>query len=114
MAHLIESDQRFSDMNIRGQGSRRAMLNCMSDHDIMTIVMSSIIAAGQFKAKCLRLLDEVQRQRSEIVITKRGKPVAKLVPVAGNPPGFIGSMKGTMEILGDIVSPIDVRWNADE
>jgi prevent-host-death family protein len=80
----------------------------------MTIVMSSRIAAGQFKANCLALLDEVQRQRSEIVITKRGKPVAKLVPVVESPASFIGSMKGTMEIVGDIVSPIDVRWNADE
>src|SRR5579871_223348 len=97
MAHLIESDQRFSDMDIGPLLQVDQLLHYMSDHDIMTIVMSFIIAAGQFKAKCLRLLDEVQRQRSEIVITKRGKPVAKLVPVAGNPPGFIGSMKGTME-----------------
>ena len=50
----------------------------------------------------------------EIVITKRGKPVAKLVPIVDSPPSFIGSMKGTMEIIGDIVAPIDVRWNADE
>jgi len=56
----------------------------------------------------------VQRQRKEIVITKRGKPVAKLVPISGDRPSFIGSMKGTMEIVGDIVSPIDVGWEADE
>jgi prevent-host-death family protein len=80
----------------------------------MTIVMPQQIAAGEFKAKCLGLLDEVQRQRKEVVITKRGKPVAKLVPVNENPQGFVGSMKGTMEIIGDIVSPIDVRWEADE
>jgi prevent-host-death family protein len=79
----------------------------------MTIVMQEKIGAGEFKAKCLALLDEVQRQRKEVVITKRGKPVAKLVPVSQNPPSFIGSMKGTMEILGDIVSPIDVKWEAD-
>ena len=80
----------------------------------MTIVMKTTIAAGEFKAKCLGLLDEVQRQHKEIVITKRGKPVAKLVPVGGGRPSFIGSMRGTMEITGDIVSPIDVRWEADE
>ena len=79
----------------------------------MTIVMQEKIGAGEFKAKCLALLDEVQRQRKEVVITKRGKPVAKLVPVNERPPTFIGSMKGTMEILGDIVSPIDVKWEAD-
>jgi prevent-host-death family protein len=76
----------------------------------MTIVMSSGIAAGQFKAKCLALLNEVQKQRSEVAITKRGKPAAKLVPVL-DPCELHGSMKGTMEIVGDIVSPIDVRWN---
>ena len=80
----------------------------------MTIVMNKTIPAGEFKAKCLGLLDEVQRQRKEVVITKRGKPVAKLVPVDDRQPGFIGSMKGTMEIIGDIVSPIDVHWEADE
>lgn len=80
----------------------------------MIIDISSKIDAGQFKAKCLALLNDVQRQRSEIVITKRGKPVAKLVPVVDHAANFIGSMKGTMRIVGDIVSPIDVRWNAGE
>jgi prevent-host-death family protein len=80
----------------------------------MTIVMTQTIAAGEFKAKCLALLDEVQRQRKEILITKRGKPVAKVVPIDERPASFIGSMKGTMEIVGDIVSPIDVHWEADE
>ena len=80
----------------------------------MTIVMKEQIPAGLFKAKCLGLLDEVHEQRKELLITKRGKPVAKLVPVNDRPPSFIGSMKGTMEITGDIVSPIDVTWEADE
>jgi prevent-host-death family protein len=80
----------------------------------MTIVMREQIAAGEFKAKCLAVLDEVQRQRREIVITKRGRPVAKLVPIVDTPASFIGSMEGTMEIVGDIVSPIGVQWEADE
>jgi len=72
------------------------------------------IGAGEFKAKCLGLLDEVQQQRKEVLITKRGKPVARLVPVDSDAPSFIGSMKGTMEIIGDIVSPVEVPWEADE
>ena len=80
---------------------------------MMTIVMIEKIAAGEFKAKCLGLLDEVQRQHKEILITKRGKPVAKLVPVNERAESFIGSMKGTMEIVGDIISPIDEKWDAD-
>ena len=79
----------------------------------MTIVMVDKIAAGEFKAKCLSLLDEVQRRRKPILITKRGKPVAKLVPVDDRPASIIGSMKGTMEITGDIISPIDVEWEAE-
>lgn len=61
----------------------------------------------------MSLLDEVQRKRKPIVITKRGKPVAKLVPADDRPASVIGRMKGTMEITGDIISPIDVEWEAD-
>ncbi len=80
----------------------------------MTIVMKERIAAGIFKAKCLRILDEVQRTRKEVVITKRGKPVARLVPTDDAMPEVFGRMRGTIKILGDIISPIDVKWNADE
>ena len=74
--------------------------------------MDKTIAAGQFKAKCLHLLDEVAQQRAPLVITKRGKPVAKLVPI-DEPVDIYGCMAGTIRILGDIVSPLDVEWNAD-
>ena len=80
---------------------------------MMTIVMNDKIPAGEFKAKCLQVLDEVQRLRMQVIITKRGKPVAKLVPLDEHPESFIGSMKETMEIIGDIVAPIDVNWEAD-
>jgi prevent-host-death family protein len=83
------------------------------DHVNMTIVMSDKIPAGEFKAKCLQVIDEVQRLRMPIIITKRGKPVAKLVPLDEYHEGFVGSMKGTMEIVGDIIGPIDVKWEAD-
>jgi prevent-host-death family protein len=79
----------------------------------MTIVMTEKMPAGEFKAKCLQVIDEVQRLRMPIVITKRGKPVAKLVPLDEHHESFIGSMQGTMEIIGDIVSPLDVKWEAD-
>ena len=79
---------------------------------MMTMVMSKI-PAGEFKAKCLKVIDEVQRLRMPVIITKRGKPVAKLVPLDEHAESFIGSMKGTMEIIGDIVAPIDEKWEAD-
>lgn len=74
----------------------------------------SEIPAGEFKAQCLKLLDEVHQQRRQIVITKRGKPVARLVPLAEDLPDIFGRMKGTGEILGDIVSPTGEIWNADK
>ena len=79
----------------------------------MTIVMSNKLPAGEFKAKCLKVIDEVQRLRMQVIITKHGKPVAKLVPLDEQTESFIGSMQGTMEIVGDIVAPIDVTWKAD-
>lgn len=72
------------------------------------------IAAGKFKATCLGLLDEVQRERKEIVITKRGKPVARVVPVeTEKPPKLFGRMKGSGMIIGDIISPIGEIWDAE-
>jgi prevent-host-death family protein len=64
------------------------------------------IAAGEFKARCLSLMDDVQRTRQTVVITKRGKPVAKLVPVAADKDNFIGRLKGRIRIVGDIESPV--------
>jgi prevent-host-death family protein len=64
------------------------------------------ISAAAFKATCLALLDKVERTRQPIRITKRGKPVAQLVPVS--PQGkrrLMGCMEGTAKIVGDIESP---------
>jgi prevent-host-death family protein len=76
--------------------------------------MKKAIAAGEFKAKCLHLLDEVQQTRQEIVITKRGRPVARLLPVDEKAPTLFGRMKGTIKILGDIVGPTGEVWEADQ
>ena len=71
------------------------------------------IGAGEFKAKCLQLLDEVESTREPIVVTKFGKPVAKLVPM---PPAadLFGALKGSVVYEGDIISPLDVEWEADK
>jgi prevent-host-death family protein len=71
------------------------------------------VPAGEFKARCLKLMDEVRATRRPIVITKRGKPVAKLVPVEEERPSLYGRLKGTVTIHGDIFSPIDVDWHAE-
>lgn len=73
--------------------------------------MAATIPAGEFKAKCLKLLDEVAKTRETLVVTKHGKPVAEIVPIPAEG-DFVGSMRGTGEILGDIISPLDVEWEA--
>ena len=76
--------------------------------------MQRQIAAGEFKAKCLHLLDEVRQSRQEIVITKRGRAVARLLPVDEELLPVFGRMRGSAEILGDIVAPVGEKWNVDE
>ncbi len=71
------------------------------------------IPAGEFKSRCLRLMDEVHERRTTIVITKRGKPVAKLVPPDSAPRLQFGCMKGTVTIHGDIVAPTGEKWDAE-
>ncbi len=72
------------------------------------------IPAGEFKARCLKLMDEVNAKHIEIVITKHGKPVARLAPAAADEaPDIFGSMRGTVKILGDIVGPAGVKWDAN-
>src|ERR1035438_2327581 len=108
--------------------------------------MATTIGAGEFKAKCLKLLDEVAETRETLVITKHGKPVAQVVPMPAEKniigarrggvlsggtvvitkpgkPGaqvgpmpaeknHIGAMRGSVLWEGDIISPIDVEWEA--
>ncbi|MFZ0286748.1 MAG: type II toxin-antitoxin system prevent-host-death family antitoxin [Terriglobales bacterium] len=63
------------------------------------------MAAGSFKVHCLALMDEVQARRETVVITKYGKPVAKLVPVGQEKDDIYNFMKGKGAITGDILSP---------
>ena len=71
------------------------------------------IEASEFKATCLRLMDEVAESGDEIVITKNGRPTARLVPYRERFRDWFGADRGSIEILGDIISPTDVEWEAD-
>lgn len=62
--------------------------------------------AGEFKTHCLRVMEQVRTTRQPVVITKRGKPVAKLVPVDSTQNRGFGSLKGVFKIVGDIESPV--------
>jgi len=71
------------------------------------------IPAGEFKAKCLKLMDEAVLTQKSVTITKRGKVVGKFVPVTSDKQSthsFIGAGKGMMTIHGDIVSALPNEW----
>lgn len=68
------------------------------------------ISASKFKEQCLSLLDQVGPDG--IVITKHGKPVAKLVPVEADSKGLLGSLKGKLKIKGNILST-GIEWHAE-
>lgn len=72
-----------------------------------------IVKASEFRAKCLKLMDEVAESGEEIVITKNGRPVSRLVPYRERPKSLFGIDRGKIEIRGDIVAPIDVEWDAE-
>jgi prevent-host-death family protein len=71
------------------------------------------VKASEFKAKCLKLMDEVAESGEPILITKNGKPVAQLGPLAERPRSLWGAHEGLIEIKGDIISPIDVDWETN-
>ena len=75
--------------------------------------MDRKINAAAFKARCLALIDEVAESGQPITVTKRGKAKVQIVAVREKPKTLIGATKGTFEILGDIVGPIDDDYDED-
>lgn len=83
----------------------------------MTTIKNTMqIPAAEFKTNCLKIMDEVERSHDPVIITKRGRPVARLVPVeisgAKRKPLF-GYMAGEATLLGDVVNMPEAAWEAD-
>jgi len=72
-----------------------------------------IITASEFKAKCLRLMDQIKRTGGEITITKNGKPICVLKPYRPLPKTLFGLHKGKVKSKDDLVAPLDIKWEAD-
>ena len=68
------------------------------------------VPVSRFKAQCLRLLDDVRTSRRELVVTKRGRPVAMVVPV----PSYVPDLKGSGLWQGDLVEPLDEEWGVEK
>jgi prevent-host-death family protein len=75
----------------------------------LTRMSARTVSASDFKATCLGLLDEIRDSGLEVIITKRGKPVARLVPIGRQRRSLRGAWKGLARIRGDIVH---VDWSA--
>ena len=74
--------------------------------------ISTILNATEFKARCLQIMDDVNRKKQEVVITKHGRSVAKLIPVV-NDEEIFGCMEGTGTSTGDIFGTNE-HWDAEE
>jgi prevent-host-death family protein len=70
------------------------------------------VSAGEFKARCLKLMDEVAETGTPLVVTKRGNPVVRLLPARSIPDTLYGFMPGAFEVVGDIVETGEL-WEAD-
>ena len=67
-----------------------------------------LVPAGEFKAKCLALFEEVESKGHSFVVTKRGRPVARVVPLSKGKTTLVGSLLEE----GDLLAPVDVKWEA--
>ena len=71
------------------------------------IMVMKSVSISEFKAKCLGLIEQVDKTRQPLRITRHGRPIAELIPAGPDRKRkFLGDMAGTVEILGDIVSPV--------
>ena len=71
------------------------------------------VTAADFKTHCLRLIEEVRQGHGEVVVTRYGTPVAKLVPYTEDTMSIFGYLEGTVVSHGDLIAPIGEAWEAD-
>jgi prevent-host-death family protein len=84
----------------------------MTMHDDRREAMKEM-AAGEFKSRCLAVMDEVQQSGEPVLITKRGKPVAKLVAARKKSDQIFGYMTGKARIVGDIIHSVPAEdWKS--
>ena len=75
--------------------------------------IATTMKASEFKAKCLKLMDDISENGGEIVITKNGRPVSRLVPYREKPKSLFGIDQRKIELIGNVVEPVDTVWEAE-
>ena len=76
-------------------------------------MMSTKIAISQFKSHCLEIIEKLQTNGQSIIITKRDKAVAKVLPIDNKKVSLFGMLKNKAEIKANILDPIDEKWDAE-
>jgi len=72
------------------------------------------MAAGTFKARCLAIMKQVHSTGEPVIVTKRGAPIVKVVPIRNEKDDIFGFLKDELMIVGDIESPIPVEWGTTQ
>lgn len=75
--------------------------------------MSTKIAISQFKSHCLEIIEKLQTNGQSVIITKRDKAVAKVLPIDNKKISLFGILKNKAEIKANILEPIDEKWNVE-
>ena len=94
----------------------KTTLTFQTSHNILTImnVLDTLpMPASEFKAHCLEVMDRVKLKKTEVIVTKHGKPVAKLVPIDSSGPELFGFLAGSVTYHADIVGPTGEIWDAE-
>jgi prevent-host-death family protein len=71
------------------------------------------VTATKFKTHCLTLLEEVRQTRQPLLVTRHGKPVAKISPYTPKRSEQLNSLKGSVLFEGDIISPLEEKWDCE-
>jgi len=79
----------------------------------LEVDVAKVMKAAEFKARCLEVMDRIAATGEPVIVTKRGRPVVRLSPATNPPKHVFGFFKGKIRAKGDIVSPLDVEWDAN-
>ncbi len=75
--------------------------------------MNEKMPAGKFKAECLKVMEKVKKTHRKITITKRNVPIAQIGPIDEKEEKTFGKLEGSIQIIGNIIDPIEEDWNAN-
>ncbi len=86
------------------------MVNLKLDYNF-NILMYKKIAISKFKAHCLEIIENLQSDHQPVVITKRDKPIARVMPLDSEKASLFGMLRNKAKIKGDIIGPIEEKWD---